>query len=66
MMGSGSKSRVRVPKKSGFPRVLGVFFPTTSLLMGSGSKSRGQVPFLGFGSSLGTKKVRFFLGFSGT
>ena len=53
-MGLSSKSRVRfryhcsgrvrVPKKLGFPWILGDFgFPATSLLMGLGSKSRVRV-----------------------
>jgi len=44
-MVSGRKNRVWVPKKSGFPQVLGGFgFPTTSLLMGLGTKNVGVFP----------------------
>jgi len=57
VMSSGSKSRVEVPKMSGFIAGFWVFyFPTISLLMGSGSKSWVRV-----GS--GTKKVGFPPGF---
>ena len=72
MMGSGSKSQVRVPfpgfgsglgtKKVGFSS--GFVFPNTSLLMGLGSKSQVRVPFLGFGSGSGLVRVANKLGVS--
>ena len=80
VMGSGSKSRVRVgyhfpgsgqvrvPKMSGFPWGFG--YPNTSLLMGSGSKSRVQVEYgYHFSGSCRVPKKSGFppgFGFSGT